>query len=139
MSSCLLIFLLYLWLIYCLIEFFYSLSSILWFFLFFFFLMIRRPPRSTRTDTLFPYTALFRAARRPQRGRREPRRRPKRPGDRSRRQALLLQQRRLSLCRGERLSHPARHRERLFGRADRAHRHRHRRGDRKSTRLNSSH
>src|SRR3546814_1386757 len=23
--------------------------------------MIRRPPRSTRTDTLFPYTALFRA------------------------------------------------------------------------------
>src|SRR3546814_2248165 len=27
----------------------------------FFFLMIRRPPRSTRTDTLFPYTALFRS------------------------------------------------------------------------------
>src|SRR3546814_18097224 len=25
--------------------------------------MIRRPPRSTRTDTLFPYTTLFRAAR----------------------------------------------------------------------------
>src|SRR3546814_3576831 len=24
--------------------------------------MIRRPPRSTRTDTLFPYTTLFRAA-----------------------------------------------------------------------------
>src|SRR3546814_10654283 len=23
--------------------------------------MIRRPPRSTRTDTLFPYTALFRS------------------------------------------------------------------------------
>src|SRR3546814_15111921 len=32
----------------------------------FFFLMIRRPPRSTRTDTLFPYTTLFRA-----RGRRD--------------------------------------------------------------------
>src|SRR3546814_13186831 len=32
----------------------------LWF-LFFFFLMIRRPPRSTRTDTLFPYTTLFRS------------------------------------------------------------------------------
>src|SRR3546814_3063423 len=31
------------------------------YFLFFFFLMIRRPPRSTRTDTLFPYTALFRS------------------------------------------------------------------------------
>src|SRR3546814_8244182 len=29
----------------------------------FFFLMIRRPPRSTRTDTLFPYTTLFRSNR----------------------------------------------------------------------------
>src|SRR3546814_5673791 len=29
-----------------------------------FFLMIRRPPRSTRTDTLFPYTTLVRSARR---------------------------------------------------------------------------
>src|SRR3546814_11911147 len=27
----------------------------------FFFLMIRRPPRSTRTDTRFPYTTLFRS------------------------------------------------------------------------------
>src|SRR3546814_1942794 len=27
----------------------------------FFFLMIRRPPRSTRTDTLFPYSTLFRS------------------------------------------------------------------------------
>src|SRR3546814_5794630 len=26
--------------------------------------MIRRPPRSTRTDTLFPYTTLFRSLRR---------------------------------------------------------------------------
>src|SRR3546814_10448792 len=26
-----------------------------------FFLLIRRPPRSTRTDTLFPYTTLFRS------------------------------------------------------------------------------
>src|SRR3546814_2188871 len=32
-------------------------------FVLFFFLMIRRPPRSTRTDTLFPYTTLFRSAR----------------------------------------------------------------------------
>src|SRR3546814_11279505 len=31
------------------------------YFLFFFFVMIRRPPRSTRTDTLFPYTTLFRS------------------------------------------------------------------------------
>src|SRR3546814_18827433 len=30
--------------------------------LFCFFLMIRRPPRSTRTDTLFPYTTLFRSS-----------------------------------------------------------------------------
>src|SRR3546814_3307840 len=30
-------------------------------FCYFFFLMIRRPPRATRTDTLFPYTTLFRA------------------------------------------------------------------------------
>src|SRR3546814_4211610 len=39
---------------------------------FFFFLMIRRPPRSTRTDTLFPYTTLFRSA-----GHRPKRRRPR--------------------------------------------------------------
>src|SRR3546814_2943243 len=32
-------------------------------YIFFFFLMIRRPPRSTRTDTLFPYTTLFRSPR----------------------------------------------------------------------------
>src|SRR3546814_19540670 len=30
-------------------------------FLLFVVLMIRRPPRSTRTDTLFPYTTLFRS------------------------------------------------------------------------------
>src|SRR3546814_14903871 len=30
-------------------------------FVYFLFLMIRRPPRSTRTDTLFPYTTLFRS------------------------------------------------------------------------------
>src|SRR3546814_12911324 len=36
-------------------------ASNLFSFFFFFFLMIRRPPRSTRTDTLFPYTALFRS------------------------------------------------------------------------------
>src|SRR3546814_12348358 len=29
----------------------------------FFVVMIRRPPRSTRTDTLFPYTTLFRSIR----------------------------------------------------------------------------
>src|SRR3546814_19963070 len=38
--------------------------SVMWLYSFcviFFFLMIRRPPRSTRTDTLFPYTTLFRS------------------------------------------------------------------------------
>src|SRR3546814_14293514 len=40
--------------------------------IFFFFLMIRRPPRSTRTDTLFPYTTLFRSEQRQRpRGRRD--------------------------------------------------------------------
>src|SRR3546814_15193758 len=33
----------------------------LWRVLVVFFLMIRLPPRSTRTDTLFPYTTLFRS------------------------------------------------------------------------------
>src|SRR3546814_12953356 len=41
--------------------------SLLWcselLFVVFFLLMIRRPPRSTRTDTLFPYTTLFRSRR----------------------------------------------------------------------------
>src|SRR3546814_14941415 len=37
-------------------------AMLLYLFLFFF-LMIRRPPRSTRTDTLFPYTTLFRSGR----------------------------------------------------------------------------
>src|SRR3546814_6488707 len=41
----------------------------------FFFLMIRRPPRSTRTDTLFPYTTLFRSRRGPCRQRHHRRRR----------------------------------------------------------------
>src|SRR3546814_5003394 len=39
--------------------------------------MIRRPPRSTRTDTLFPYTTLFRSPARPEPPAR--RRRPRQP------------------------------------------------------------
>src|SRR3546814_17572722 len=35
---------------------FYDVCSVLYRYINFFFLMIRRPPRSTRTDTLFPYT-----------------------------------------------------------------------------------
>src|SRR3546814_3123750 len=49
---------------YCI--FYVNLLFSFWFFFFvflffFFFLMIRLPPRSTRTDTLFPYTTLFRS------------------------------------------------------------------------------
>src|SRR3546814_21045906 len=40
---------------------FVVLCGVLFLTLLFFFLMIRRPPRSTRTDTLFPYTTLFRS------------------------------------------------------------------------------
>src|SRR3546814_13408651 len=35
--------------------------ALLVFYILIFLLMIRRPPRSTRTDTLFPYTTLFRS------------------------------------------------------------------------------
>src|SRR3546814_7289841 len=55
--------------LYFLLSFFYFLFHItlsfyhLLSFTFFCFLMIRRPPRSTRTDTLFPYTTLFRSVR----------------------------------------------------------------------------
>src|SRR3546814_19363308 len=41
------------------------LYSFAWEFNFIFFLMIRRPPRSTRTDTLLPYTTLFRSGQEP--------------------------------------------------------------------------
>src|SRR3546814_4484948 len=41
----------------------YYVELVIFFYRFLFFcLMIRRPPRSTRTDTLFPYTTLFRSA-----------------------------------------------------------------------------
>src|SRR3546814_867991 len=48
-------------LIYLYYNLFISCLLFFFFFLLFFFLMIRRPPRSTRTDTLFPYTTLFRS------------------------------------------------------------------------------
>src|SRR3546814_20043072 len=41
------------------------------FILYCFFLMIRRPPRSTRTDTLFPYTTLVRSSAKREHGGRE--------------------------------------------------------------------
>src|SRR3546814_13896671 len=51
--------------VYCFYEIsLFILMFIVILFFFFFFLMIRRPPRSTRTDTLFPYTTLFRSLQR---------------------------------------------------------------------------
>src|SRR3546814_14917395 len=89
----------------------------------FFFLIIRRPPRSTRTDTLFPYTTLFRSLR------------PARLGRGVAARPLRLRARRLPARAGgagrrevDALTHGARHAGvRSAG------------GDRKSTRLNSSH
>src|SRR3546814_13610999 len=50
--------------LHCLCSYvFFSLVSRVLFVCTCFFLMIRRPPRSTRTDTLFPYTTLFRSDR----------------------------------------------------------------------------
>src|SRR3546814_19465097 len=43
------------------IVFYFFIFCVLCLSVYFFFLMIRRPPRSTRTDTLFPYTTLFRS------------------------------------------------------------------------------
>src|SRR3546814_18371548 len=104
----------------------------------FFFLMIRRPPISTRTDTLFPYTTLFRSIQTEDRGFRNAARR--------RAMALALLRGpeetchesddccrrpcdpvRAGLCRADAGARPA-------AGADRSPL-----GDRKSTRLNSSH
>src|SRR3546814_4606322 len=55
------------------------------YYLYFFFLMIRRPTRSTRTDTLFPYTTLFRSV-------------PCRRAAQQRRSALRFRRRRQGIC-----------------------------------------
>src|SRR3546814_7330131 len=44
-----------------------------------FFVMIRRPPRSTPTDTLFPYTTLFRSARSVEWSEKQPSHQPTKP------------------------------------------------------------
>src|SRR3546814_11515762 len=66
MFICISVLMLLLTLLMCLVVYVFSyliffFFIVIIFFLFFFFLMIRRPPRSTRTDTLFPYTTLFRS------------------------------------------------------------------------------
>src|SRR3546814_19021942 len=58
------------WMFY---HFFIFSIQLVGFFYILFFLMIRRPPRSTRTDTLFPYTTLFRSGG----GQRQPERQPR--------------------------------------------------------------
>src|SRR3546814_15369599 len=80
----------------------------------FFFLMIRRPPRSTRTDTLFPYTTLFRSG--------------------ADRQEIELGQQQIELL-GER----GHFEHRAVADLRRQHAVARRDPDRKSTRLNSSH
>src|SRR3546814_16932960 len=55
------LFFLFIYFFYVFVSFFYIIISSCSCFFFFFFLMFRRPPRSTRTDTLFPYTTLFRS------------------------------------------------------------------------------
>src|SRR3546814_7138322 len=68
----------------------------------FLFVMIRRPPRSTRTDTLFPYTALFRA-RRPGRRQRTGRGgRPPAPGGEGPPRAAVVRRGRPPPCRRRR-------------------------------------
>src|SRR3546814_17268759 len=91
----------------------------------FFFLMIRRPPRSTRTDTLFPYTTLFRSA--------ERHRVDQRPGDRLLADQLREEARPVLAGEGEIFAHSGVPLNLPTGvsRACQA--------DRKSTRLNSSH
>src|SRR3546814_20618200 len=100
--------------------------------LLFFFVMIRRPPRSTRTVTLFPYTTLFRSGRhaplcgKPAHAVREPSRRRGGVDARSWTAAPTAS----ALCGRERRAAKASHfSERLIPRIV----------DRKSTRLNSSH
>src|SRR3546814_15493696 len=99
--------------------------------------MIRRPPRSTRTDTLFPYTTLFRSSDRPagQYGKEIV---GLRLAELQARKLLLgLRQQRFGLAIVERRGHPGI--EAAFRDAQPFLAAGHRGLDRKSTRLNSSH
>src|SRR3546814_14768599 len=126
------------------IFFFYSLAIVSFLRFFFFFLIIRLPPISTRPDTLFPYTTLFRswASRsRPASGKGACDGQPRSAGQRPR---CGVHAGEPALCRDRR---PARHLRRCpardrpgDGRGSPAPGHlRPRAEDRKSTRLNSSH
>src|SRR3546814_16632873 len=105
--------------------------SLVFFFFGFFFLMIRRPPRSTRTATLFPYTTPFRSLSR----------RGVHAKERCERAAGIhfigfgRAERRRRLCKGRVGAQPPQR-----GLLPRLHKFaRDARQDRKSTRLNSSH
>src|SRR3546814_5055609 len=80
----------------------------------FFFLMIRRPPRSTRTDTLFPSTTLFRSDRHqladPVTHRRQCRHRLRDPGRGSQADRRHADEGRQDRARLSRRRHPAGHR-----------------------------
>src|SRR3546814_6022725 len=58
--------------------------------------MIRRPPRSTRTDTLFPYTTLFRSRQGPWRNEEKPASRRQKPSARRDRGSAPQRSRRFS-------------------------------------------
>src|SRR3546814_19600426 len=83
---------------------------------FFFFLMRRRPPLSTRTHTLFPYTTLFRSDPHPQRAK------PARAqpaivgrGDLAKFEAGLAQLREMARPGGDRAHHHIRMADDIFG------------------------
>src|SRR3546814_5529123 len=111
-----------------------------------FFLMIRRPPRSTRTDTLFPYTTLFRSWRDVRSGGSLQSFRSRcledfRPGNAARLRsggAVRLDGRRL-LSAPQHVPRGTSGIDAGLPRGEGAHRVARRREDRKSTRLNSSH
>src|SRR3546814_20175284 len=85
-------------------------------FISFFFFMIRRPPRSTRTDTLFPYATLFRST--------------------GRRHALEKEMRAANVRLAQAIEAEHGYGPRVTEAIDHSHQVM---GDRKSTRLNSSH
>src|SRR3546814_14214237 len=93
-----------------------------------FFVMIRRPPRSTRTDTLFPYTTLFRSKAEQQELRRRQRRDP------------AVQHETIDIAGAVRRQTPGHHLDVKIGDGpDEGGADHHEERDRKSTRLNSSH
>src|SRR3546814_10388310 len=115
--------------------------------------MIRRPPRSTRTDTLFPYTTLFRSVSRREAGAGHKRRRATQPSDQIAAEIRVIpdagKRARMQCLQHQRADAAAHHRRKVAMNPPRdaarteqagvAERGVVIDGDRKSTRLNSSH